>query len=239
MGIPFFSSSVYGYLIQSTDNLKQINLINQRVIIDGNSFMYFMYETIVMEDKKKQMSQRLTGTPFGYDGCWKIFHETLSLFKEKCSDVKVVFDGILKSNSYRRPDPDRRSRLYSVDNEEQELPTLLRHEFVDILRELDIRIFVARGEADPVIVGMAKWENAYIVAHDSDYHLYQLSQGFVPLRYLNLKTLTGPCFQLTDIFGHIDAAGVALWATLIGNTFVGFDKLQVTVDWILNKKILM
>jgi len=177
------------------------------------------------------MAQRLTGTPFGYDGCWKIFRETLSLFKEKCSTVVVVFDGILKSNSCRRPDPYRPCSSYFVDDEEQErLPTLLRHEFLNILRELNIRIVVAQGEADPVIVGMAEEENAYIVANDSDYHLYQLSQGFVSLRYLNLKTLTGPNFQLADVFGQIGKAGAALWATLIANTFVSFDKLQVTTD---------
>jgi hypothetical protein len=232
MGIPFFSSLVYDYLIQSIDNLKQINLTDQYVIIDGNSFMHFIYKTIVMDDKKKQASEKLTRTPFGYDGCWKIFREPLSLLKEKCSNVIVVFDGIIKSNSYQRPPPYRPSGLYSVfdGKEEKRLPSLLRQEFLIILRQLKIKIIVARGEADPVIVGMAEKEKAYIVAADSDYHLYQLSQGFVSLRHLNLKTLIGPSFQLADIFGHIDKAGVALWATVIANEFVIFDKLKVIVN---------
>jgi hypothetical protein len=228
MGIPFFSSLIYGYLIQSTDHLKQINLTKKNVIIDGNSFMYFIYKTIVIEDRKKQMNQRLTGTPFGYDGCWKKFRDTLCLFKKKCSTVIVVFDGILKSNPYRRPDPYRPCNSYFVDDEEQKrLPTLLRHQFMNILRELDIDIVVARGEADPLIVGMAQKKTAYIVAYDSDYHLYPLFQGFVSLRYLDLKTLIEPCFRMADVFGRINGKGVALWATLIGNNFVSFDKLQV------------
>jgi hypothetical protein len=69
MGIPFAPSLIYDYLIQSIDHLKQVNLKNQYVIIDGNSFMYFIYKTIVIDDKKKQASQQLTRTPFGYDGC--------------------------------------------------------------------------------------------------------------------------------------------------------------------------
>ncbi len=95
---------------------------------------------------------------------------------------------------------------------------------------------VARGEADPVIVRMARENDAYIVSCDSDYHLYQLSQGFVSLWYLNLETLTGPSFQLADVFGTIGAKGAALWATIIGNTFVSFEQLQVINDYSLNKK---
>ncbi len=102
MRIPFFPTLVYEYLIESIDNLKQINLANKDVIIDGNSFMYYIYNEIVKEDKKKEMLKRLTGTPFGYDGCWKIFHDILVLFKQKCSTVIVVSDGIFKSNSDRR-----------------------------------------------------------------------------------------------------------------------------------------
>jgi hypothetical protein len=104
------------------------------------------------------------------------------------------------------------------------------------LYELDIRTVVARGEADPVIVRMARENDAYIVSCDSDYHLYQLSQGFVSLSYLNLETLTGPSFQLADVFGTIGAKGAALWATIIGNTFVSFEQLQVINDYSLNKK---
>jgi predicted nuclease of predicted toxin-antitoxin system len=230
MGIPFCSTFIYRYLLQSTNNLKQINLTDQYVIIDGNSFMHFIYKTIMIEDQKKPMAQRLIGTPFGYDGCWKVFHDTLSLFKKKCLTVDVIFDGISKSNPYRRPDPNRPYSPYFVDDEKQErLPTLLRHEFMNILRELKIEIIVARSEADPVIVRRAREKNAYIVAYDSDYHLYQLSEGFVSLRYLNLKTLTGPSFQMVNVFGRMNAKGVALWATLIANKFVSFKNLQVTV----------
>jgi hypothetical protein len=229
MGIPFFPSLVYDYLIQSPDHLEHINLINKKVIIDANSFVHVTYKTMVIEDSKKPMAQRLTGTPFGYDGCWKKFRDTLSLFKEKCSDVTVVFDGILKSNSRRRPDPYRPCNSYFVDDKEQKrLPTLLRLEFIGLLHDLNIKTLVAEGEADSFIVGMARKNNAYIVSYDSDYHLYELPQGFVSLRYLDLKTLVGPCFKMTNVFDGMNKEGVALWATLIGNNFVSFDKLQVT-----------
>jgi hypothetical protein len=153
------------------------------------------------------------------------------LFKEKCSNAIVIFDGIKKSKPYERPNPYRPNSLYSSDDEEEErLPSLLRHELLIILRQLEIKIIVARGEADPFIVRMAEKEKAYVVAYDSDYHLYQLSQGFVSLRYLNLKSLIGPSFQLADIFGHIYKAGVALWATVIANKFLTFDELKVIVN---------
>lgn len=227
MGIPFLSALIYDYLIQSIDNLKQINLTNECVIIDGNSFMHYMYKTIIVDDKKKPMFQRLTGTPFGYDGCWRRFRETLSLFQNKCSTVIVVFDGFIISNPYKRDDT-RSNSLNIIDDEEQEQPPiLLRHEFLSILRELKIKIVVARGEADPLIVRMAEENKAYIIACDSDYHLYQLSKGFISLRFLNLETLIGPSFQLTDVFGRIGKAGVALWATVIANTFLTFNVIQV------------
>ncbi|CAF4948833.1 unnamed protein product, partial [Rotaria sp. Silwood1] len=91
---------------------------------------------------------------------------------------------------------------------------------------MDIELYVARGEADPMIVQLAQDRGAYIVAADSDYNLYELSMGYVPLKFFNLKRLEGPLYQLKDFFTGMDARDVGLWASLIKYEFVDLKKLQ-------------
>ncbi len=71
------------------------------------------------------------------------------------------------------------------------LPSLMYEEFLSILHYLQIPVYVAEGEADPMIVNMAREYDAYIIADDSDYHLYKFDRGYVPLSYFSLDKLEG------------------------------------------------
>ncbi|CAF2738503.1 unnamed protein product [Rotaria sp. Silwood2] len=183
---------------------------------------------MLKDEKSQDRNQLLTNIPFNYDGYWNFIYKVLTKFNQECSDVLVVFDGVFKHNANRRPDPDRTSSLRFIEFKasQNQLPSLFRCEFIDILRELDIGVNVARGEADPMIVRLAQDRNAYVVAADSDYHLYDLPQGYVPLKFLNLRALKGPLYQMNDVFAGMDIRGVALWASLIKYNFVALTNLQ-------------
>ncbi|CAF3389424.1 unnamed protein product, partial [Rotaria sp. Silwood2] len=183
---------------------------------------------MLKDEKSQDRNQLLTNIPFNYDGYWNFIYKVLTKFNQECSDVLVVFDGVFKHNANRRPDPERTSSLRFTEFKasQNQLPSLFRREFIDILRELDIGVNVARGEADPMIVRLAQDRNAYVVAADSDYHLYDLPQGYVPLKFLNLRALKGPLYQMNDVFAGMDIRGVALWASLIKYNFVALTNLQ-------------
>ncbi|CAF1006160.1 unnamed protein product [Adineta steineri] len=178
-----------------------------------------------MEDSSKSMAQRITATQFGYDGCWIEFRNNLKKFKDNCKDVYVVFDGFRKSNDHRRTDPDRHSSVRFDDNNDNR-PSLIREELMNILHQLQIMVYVVPSEADPMIVRMARERQAYIVARDVDYHLYKLDQGYVPLPHLKFDTLEGRLYHMADVFQGFTEKSVALWATIIAFDFVNFDVLE-------------
>ncbi|CAF2871968.1 unnamed protein product [Rotaria sp. Silwood2] len=228
MGPHYLHTFGYYYLAPPRDN-RRINLKRQSIIIDANSFMYFIYDQILNEAERINRNQDLTNILFDYNGYWDYLREVLIKFKKNCSSVLVVFDGVYKQNANRRPDPQRTSssRYADFNNKQHQLPSLFRHVFIDNLREMDLDVYVARGEADPMIVRLAQDREAYIVAADSDYNLYELPMGYVPLKFFDLKRLEGPLYQMTDFFTGMDSRGVSLWASLIKYEFVGLTKLHV------------
>ena len=149
----------------------------------------------------------------------------------------VVFDGIFKRNHRRRPDPERTSssRFEGFLATQHQLPCLFRQGFIDTLNELDINVIVARGEADPMIVQLAQDHNAYVVAEDTDYFLYDLPKGYVPLHFLNLQNLKGRLYQSNDIFQRMDAAGIALWTAIVKYDFIQLPDLMVRILCLFNE----
>ncbi|CAF4090645.1 unnamed protein product [Rotaria sp. Silwood2] len=172
------------------------------------------------------MAQRVTATQFGYDGLWEKLRNSLRQFKEQCANVVVVFDGVSKPNERRRSDPERASSV-KFDDDDCSLPSLLRDELLLILHNLQIEVYVSPGEADPMIVQMARKHDAYIVARDSDYYLYEIQKGYVPLPDLTLLTLKGQYYCMMDVFPGMTQQSVALWATAIAFDFICLDVLQV------------
>ncbi|UJR29476.1 hypothetical protein I4U23_010688 [Adineta vaga] len=184
-----------------------------------------MYSEIQNEDKNKSMNERKTTNQFSYDGFWKNFQDRLKQLKDNCKNIIVVFDGISESNSHERKNPERESSIKFNENTNR-LPSLLYDELLSILHNLNIQVHIATGEADPTIVKMAREKQAYILARDSDYYLYELSKGYIPLQTINFSTLQGQCYHMNDVFQNMTKESVALWATTIVYDFIGFDVLQ-------------
>jgi hypothetical protein len=142
------------------------------------------------------------------------------------ANVDVVFDGIFESNKHRRPDPKRDSTI-QFNNSRSRLPPLLHDQLVSILHDLNIEVHIAPGEADPMIVQMARKRDAYIVVRDSDYFLYGATKGYVPLDTLAFPT--GKYYYMQDVFQDMTQRGVALWATTIAYDFISLNDLQVII----------
>lgn len=226
MGIPYFTTLIYQYLFSNNGPTRQVNLTNENVIIDGYSLFYFIYYMIKKEDNNKPINEQITTKKYSYEGLSKRFEEILKEFKTKCAKLMVVFDGISQSNKYRRRDPKRDSTV-QFNNGRSRLPRLLHDELIHILHQLNINVHVTPDEADPIIVQMAQKHNAFIVARDSDYFLYNTTKGYVPLDKMELKTLQGTYYRMNDVFKDILQEGIALWATTITYDVIHLDVLQV------------
>jgi hypothetical protein len=235
MGIPYFTTFIYQYLFSNKKRFKSIDLTEHNVIIDGYSLFYFTYYTIKREDKDKSRAEQITTNILAYDGLSERFRDILKQFKDNCKNINVVFDGSYELNRRRRPDPTRDSSIQFVTGRGR-LPPLLHDQLMSILRELDIKVHIAPGEADPMIVKMAREHDAYIVARDSDYFLYAATKGYVPLDRLEFPTLEGEYYHMQDVFQDMMQQGVALWATTIMYDFINLDVLQVIIKFsLLNK----
>jgi 5'-3' exonuclease len=232
MGAPYFTTLIFIYLFSKRDPSKPINLNNKNVIIDGYSLFYFIYYMVKREDKNKSMNERITTTKFGYDGLSERFRSILNQFKDNCANVKVVFDGSFESDKPRRPDPKRDSSV-QFNNSRSRLPSLLYSQLMSIIHDLNIEVHIAPGEADPMIVRMARKHDAYIVARDSDYFLYGDTKGYVPLDTLDFPTFQGKYYSMQDVFRNMTQRGVALWATTIIYDFVELDALQVFMHFFI------
>ena len=236
MGVPYFTTLIFKYLFSIRDLTKSVNLTNQNVIIDGYSLFYFIYYTIKGTDKYKSINEKIIGTNFPYDSLSKEFRSILKQFKKNCLNVEVVFDGISESNKHRRPDPQRDSTV-QFENGRSRLSPLLLDQLKSILNDLNIKVRTAPDEADPMIVQLARKHNAYIVARDSDYFLYEAIKGYVPLDTLEFSTLQGGYYRMEDVFRGMTQEGVALWVTTIAYEFIKLDILQVIQHPLLSNKI--
>lgn len=231
MGPPYFTTLNYTYLFSNNDPSKSVNLTKKNVIIDGYSFVYFIY--YMTNNENKPIATAL----FEYDGLSENFRNILKQFKDNCANVDVVLDGIFEPNKHRRPAPKRDSTI-QFNNSRSHLPPLLCDLFMSILRELNITVHIAPGEADPKIVQMARKYNAYIVARDSDYFLYGDTKGYVPLDALAFPTLEGKYYHMKDVFQGMTQQGVALWAITIVYDFISLDVLQVIMHFLSLNEIL-
>ena len=229
MGYGYFCTFVYKYLAPPKHHGNWIELKRRRIIVDANSFLFYIYDQILQEPERKQLNEaRLTNTSFMKKSYWKEIENFFSKLG-KDSNVTVVFDGIFKSHKDKRPDPHRYSseRFSALLREQNQLPVLFREQFMSILGKLKIDVRVARGEADPMVASLAKQEGACVLAWDSDYHLYDLPEGYVPLRHLDRDKLHGPLYRMRDVFSELDASGAGLFAAVVGYDYISFEQLEV------------
>ncbi len=65
------------------------------------------------------------------------------------------------------------------------LPPLVSEVFRAVIRKYEaegsIRVYVAEGEADGIAVAIANNTKSYVVGNDSDYFIYPIDKGFIPI----------------------------------------------------------
>ena len=57
--------------------------------------------------------------------------------------------------------------------------------FSTVMKELGVEVFAAKGEADQDTVAIANYYNYPVLANDSDYYMYDIKAGYIPIDRFN------------------------------------------------------
>ena len=68
------------------------------------------------------------------------------------------------------------------------LSVLSKEVFCDALNEREISFFYADGEADPVIAALAEANGCPVVSNDSDFYIFNITNGYIPLDRLKFNS---------------------------------------------------
>ena len=226
--------------------LRVSKLHDTKVIIDGNNLYHFLYY-------QYHVVHQYGGDYDHFSRKCKRFFSLLS----KCGvEPIVVFDGGYGPDDRKLPTiltrmRDRRSTAESVckTGHGKIIPILAIETFRLVLVELNISHVACDFEADDEIATLANDLNCPILSNDSDFFVYDLKGGYIPLDYMNLtlcvynevtseecictkdKVLSNYEFRylpvkfyhrdrLAELFINKSAFVIPLFATLLGNDYL-------------------
>lgn len=163
--------------------LTDHKLHDTKVIIDGSNLYHFLYYHY-------KISHQFGGDYDHYARKCKRFFNMLKV----CNvEPYVLFDGGYDPNDRklgtvldRMNDRRKKVSLICAKGRGCVLPVLAYETFRQVLVELKIPHVACVYEADREIAVLAKRWNCPVLSNDSDFFVYQLSGGFIPLDYINL-----------------------------------------------------
>ncbi|KAJ3355616.1 Protein asteroid 1, partial [Allomyces javanicus] len=103
------------------------------------------------------------------------------------------------------------------------IPLLAIPHAIRVLREMGVPVAVAQDEADRVVAAEANALNAYAVSRDSDYYIFPLVKGYIPMDSISFGEGTMSCkvYQVESL-AHASKVPVSLLpilATAMGNDY--------------------
>ncbi|KAL4235309.1 Protein asteroid 1 [Mactra antiquata] len=163
--------------------LSDHKLHDTRVIIDGSNLYHFVYHHY-------NISHQFGGD---YDHYARKCKRFFNLLKECNIQPYVVLDGgydpddsKLSTVLDRMNDRRKKVSLICWKRKGTVLPVLSYETFRQVLEELNIPHVACVYEADREIAVLAKRWNCPVMSNDSDFFLFDLSGGFIPLDYINM-----------------------------------------------------
>ena len=174
MGIPGLKTWVKNNVLLKNVTYADFN----GVVVDGKSLMYQLTRRF-----------RLTCT---YGGQYPELAHRLEVFftalRSNRIRVVVVFDGIDYEDKKHETKLKRKKDSYSAirkaleENGRHDLrPLLAELVFCQVLRKLEIPFIFVDGDADQKIAQIANFYHFPVLADDSDYFIFYLSAGYMPL----------------------------------------------------------
>ena len=215
--------------------LKDRQLHDCRVVIDGNNFYHFLYF--------------YCNVRFQFGGDYDIFQRKIamifSMFRLCNIEVFVVFDGAytVDGKKFKTTISRARDRMYAAKRimygqRGTLIPCLAQQTFRQTLDKLGIQHVTCDFEADNQLVTLANKWNCPVISNDSDFYIFDLMGGFIPLDYIDFRprqlsqsqTSGDSCAFLPVQYYHVDEfvkcfrslnrSVLPLFATMLGNDYV-------------------
>ncbi|CAK9293902.1 unnamed protein product [Gordionus sp. m RMFG-2023] len=175
MGVKGFST--YLNHNSNSSSLNEIIFKNDKLIIDGTNLIYFLYlsDSINSFFNGEYSNYKLVVIRF-----FAILHYNKII-------PYVILDGCSDPYNYKTEtilerQKDRLKKSLTLDgNTSYILPILCEILFVEILKEFNIPHYQCLFEADQEIAKLANFWDCAVLSGDSDFYIYPLTHGFIPL----------------------------------------------------------
>ncbi|XP_056154811.1 protein asteroid homolog 1 [Lampris incognitus] len=238
MGVQGLTTYVEG----NRNFFQDVKFRDSRLVIDGCSLYFRLYFS-------HGLDQQHGGD---YDAFFYLLSQFLSALAA-CSILPfVVLDGGMDPSDKKFST--LRQRLQSKIRDAESLshgrhgsllPILTREVFTQILSEKGIPFVQCPAEADWEIACLARQWNCPVLSNDSDFYIFDLPGGYLPLSFFNWTNLNGKAphqyitarryttNQLCWLFGGMNRELLPLCAVLSGNDYGrpnGVDTLLALLD---------
>ncbi|KAK2855912.1 hypothetical protein Q5P01_004647 [Channa striata] len=211
-------------LVNESEVLEDFTLKDSHLVIDAPNVYYFLYFN---SDPKLDQS---------HGGDYSGFKEEVCRFFQALQDCKVTPHVVLDGGS----DPEKletlKSRLQYKLAKAKEisggsiggdiLPPLIKDVFKQVLTERHLAFEESFGEADLRIASLANDLNCPVLSNDSDFYIFDLAAGLLPVSKFLWKTTEGSqikaklyrCSEFCRRF-KIDRALMPVFASIAGNDY--------------------
>ncbi|XP_078347193.1 single-strand DNA endonuclease ASTE1-like [Oculina patagonica] len=204
----------------------QIELRRTKLIIDGSSLCNYLYES-------SDFDSRYGGQYYEFYNVVLSFFDALD---SKGVESFVILDGA-QDSSGKKLDTDKKRAKEMIETSDKLayhslstdfLPPLLsKLVFIQALRDRGIKFAVCDSEAGAEIAILANAWNCPVLSNDSDFFIFDIEAGYIPLFSLNWKSVRLPSkiFHRRKLASHfqIHEELLPLFASLAGNDYVSGD----------------
>ncbi|KAK2818512.1 hypothetical protein Q5P01_024073 [Channa striata] len=233
-------------LVHEANILEDFALKNSHIVIDASSLYYFLYFQSTLDQS--------------HGGDYSGLKDEVCQFFQALQDCGVTPHVILDGGTSPEKFDNLQTRLQNKLNKAKRittgtnsstlpgnrkiLPPLTKDVFKQILTEKGIEFEQTFGEADRRIASLANELGCPVLSHDTDFHVYDLEEGFLPLYsetfewkekrngHITAKRYRRPLF--CRHFG-IDPALMPVFAAIAGNDFSRFNDQRKFEQYFLPK----
>ena len=203
-------------------------IVDGNLIVDGNCLSWYLISRDHID--------------CSHGGQYSQYKQTVqSFFKVlKNEGVRpiVVMDGVNLDNQYLKTRAEKRSthiRSTGKIVRDHILTCFLFEVFCSTVTELDIELCVADGGGDEIVAKLANYYCCPVLAYDSDYFIFNLKKGYIPLNMLYIKS-QGVKLKIYKIeifakkFGFEQNSLCYAIPAIFGNDLI--NKSEGYIDWI-------
>ncbi|XP_072303690.1 single-strand DNA endonuclease ASTE1 [Eucyclogobius newberryi] len=221
--------------------LQDVRFRDSRLLIDGCSLYFHLYF-------KHGLDQQHGGD---YDAFSCLLTQFLSALAACNIHPFVVLDGGMDPSDKKFDTLRQRlqSKIKEADSISRNgngsiLPLLTKEVFIQVLIQSGVPLVQCPSEADWEIACLARQWNCPILSNDSDFYIFDLPGGYLPLNYFNWANLSGKATQrhisarlyttdaLCHWFGGLNKDLLPLCAVLTGNDYASPKDAELTLSLI-------